>query len=420
MRLTRFAVGALGLAMAAVVMAPAAMAASNNIIVTYAGNGQAGYSGDGGQASAAKVYFPTGVVLDNAANIFFADTINQRVRKVNAGTVITTVAGNGSSGFSGDGGSATAAKLSYPTGVAITSGGVLYISDTGNNRVRKVMGGVITTVAGNGGAGYSGDGGPGTHAQLNLPLGLALDSSGDLFIADSGNNVIRELTPGGTISTFAGKYWSGNNGGSMEGENDNNECKLAGNSGPATRALLCFPTAVATSGTTVLISDTGNNQVRKVSGGIITAFAGTGSAGFSGDGGQATSAKIHTPVGVSYDPLGDVYIIDSGNNRIRQVNASGVISTFAGTGTAGYSGDNGPAELAKIHSFGGVTTDASNVFFADSFNMRVRRIHKGGPPPALSEASTLALGGSVAALLTAGAVASLRRRRRLVGAPAVS
>jgi len=422
-----------GLAAAALVMAPAARAASNNIVVTYAGNGQDGYSGDGGQATAAQIDLPSGVVLDNAANIFVADRDNNRIRKVNAGTVITTVAGTGARGFSGDNGPSTAAKLKAPTGVAVNGGGVLYIADTGNNRVRKVMGGVITTVAGNGSAGYAGDGGPGTQAQLSRPTGLALDGSGNLFIADSGNNVVRELTPAGTISTFAGKAWTAksdqtdqatvnqdnNQGNSGDNNGDNNnegekDCQLTGNSGPATSAQLCNPTSVTASGSTVLISDTGNSQVRKVSGGIITDFAGTGDAGFSGDGGQATEARVHRPIGVSYDPLGDVYIVDAANFRIRQVTASGVISTFAGTGQPGYSGDNGPAELAKIRPLGGVSADATNVFFSDSSNNRVRRIHKGGPPPALSEASTLALAGSVATLLTASGVVSVRRRRRRV------
>src|ERR1700730_7129862 len=166
MRLSRLAAAVVVGAATTTVLAAPAFAASNNIIVTYAGNGSYGYSGDGGAFIAAKLASPTGVVLDNAANIFFADTFNQRIRKVNAAQVITTVAGNGSSGFSGDGGPATSAKFSYPTGVTISSGGVLYIGDTGNNRVRKVAGGIVTTVAGNGASGYAGDGGPATSAQL--------------------------------------------------------------------------------------------------------------------------------------------------------------------------------------------------------------------------------------------------------------
>jgi hypothetical protein len=415
MRLSRPAAGALAGVAASALLIGTAFAASNNIIVTYAGNGQSGYSGDGGPSTAAKLDFPSGIVLDNAANIFFDDTVNHRVRKVNASQVITTVAGTGQSGFSGDGGPATAAKFNYPAGVTITGGGVLYIADSGNNRVRKVAtNGVVTTVAGNGSAGYAGDGGPGPSAKLTTPTGLALDGSGNLYIADTGNNVVRKLATNGTITTYAGKYWSGNN----NHQDNGNDCQLTGNTGPATSAMLCAPTGLAVSGSNLLISDTGNNQVRKVNGGTITAFAGTGSGGFSGDGGQATSAKVKWPVGVAYDPLGNVYVVDSGNARIRQVNASGVISTFGGTGSPGFSGDSGPAELAKISTAGGVTTDASNVFFSDTFNQRVRRIHKGGPPPALPEAANVIMAGSAIALLGGGAFVMTRRRRR--GAPQVA
>ena len=392
-------------ALLALLVAPAA-AASNNIIVTYAGNGPSGYSGDGGSSLAAKLSLPTGVVLDNAANIFFDDTNNNRIRKVNASQVITTVAGTGTSGFSGDGGPAVSAQLSYPAGIAVTSAGALYIADTGNNRVRKVSGGIITTVAGNGQSGYGGDGGQATSAKLYMPTGLALDSSGNLYIADTNNNVVRKVATTGVISTFAGKFWSGDN----DRNDSHNKCKLAGNTGAATNASLCAPTGLTVSGSTLLIAGTANNQIRKVSGGTITAYAGTGTAGFSGDGGQATAAKIKWPIGIAYDPLGNVYEVDAGNARLRQVTASGVISTFGGTGTLGYSGDGGPAELAKIAAVGGVTTDASNVFFGDTANNRVRRIHKDGPPPALPESTNLLLAGS-AAMLLGGAVFVARKRR---------
>jgi hypothetical protein len=378
-----------------------AWAASNNIIVTYAGNGTSGFSGDGGPAASAKISYPSGVVLDNAANVFFADTHNQRIRKVTANTTISTVAGNGTKGYKGDGGPATSAELNYPTGVARSfTDGTLYIADTGNNRIRKVSPtGTITTYAGTGQSGYTGDtGGAATKAMLSAPTGLAVDTSGNLFIADTGNNVVREVVAAtGNIVTIAGT----------------GKCGLSGNSGPATKAKLCAPSGVAVSGTTVLISDTANSQVRKVSGGTITAFAGTGSSGFSGDGGQAASAKISAPLGVSEDPLGDVYIVDAGNARIRQVDASGKITTFAGIGSFGYSGDGGPAELAKIAPGGGISAeDASNVFFGDTFNQRVRRIHKNGPPPALPEAQNILLGGSAILLLGGGSVVMSRRKRQ--------
>jgi hypothetical protein len=420
MRLKRLAVGAAAVVVSTAALTLPALAASNNIIVTYAGTGQQGYSGDNGQATAAQLNSPTGVVLDNSSHIFFSDTGNQRIRKVDKGTgggaggVITTVAGNGTAGYSGDGGPATAAKVNTPTGIVVTSGGNIYFADTGNNVVREISGGVITTVAGirystgaqnAGGAMMGGnnqdckdhgDNGPATSAYLCFPTGVAVDSAGNLYIGDTGNNKVRKVTSSGTITTFAGT----------------GVCGFNGNTGPAGNAKLCAPTAVATSGSAVLISDTANSQVRKVSGGTITAFAGTGSAGFSGDGGQATAAQINRPIGVSYDPLGNVYVVDAFNARLRQVDASGHITTFAGTGQFGYSGDGGPAELAKIAAFGGVTTDASNVFFGDTANHRVRRIHKGGPPPALPEARNIFLAGSAVLLLGGAVFLSFRARKR--------
>jgi hypothetical protein len=309
------------------------------------------------------------------------------------------VAGSGQPGTSGDGGPATAAKLAAPTGLAVTSTGIVYIAGTANNKVRKVSSaGVITTYAGTGASGSSGDGGPASLAKLNGPIGLAVDSTGNLFIADTGNNKIREVLTNGTIKTFAGTGQSG----------------FSGNSGPATSAKLNSPLNVAVSGSTVLIADTGNSQVRKVVGGTITAYAGTGSLGYSGDGGQATSAKIALPAGIVLDPLGNGYIVDVGNSRVRQVTASGVISTFAGTGTPGFSGDGGPATLAKILPLcGGVTADAANIFFGDAGNNRVRRVHKGGPPPALPEAPlTSAVLAGTAALVLAGAAVVARRNRK--------
>lgn len=403
-RLLRIA-GAAAAAIAAGWAAAPAGAASNNIIVTYAGNGQAGSGGDGGPATAAQLSTPSGVVLDNAGNVFVVDTAANRVRKVVTSGTISTVAGTGVPGFAGDGGPAIAAKLKAPTGLAMSASGVLYVADTGNNRVRRVAAdGAISTIAGTGAVGYTGDAGPATAAKLSGPTGLALDPAGDLFIADTGNDVVREVFADGTIVTFAGTGKRG----------------FSGNTGPATKAKLSLPVGLTMSGQAVLISDTGNNQVREVSGGTITAFAGTGAGGFSGDGGQATAAQLSGPVGVDADPLGNVFVVDAGNRRIRQVTASGLISTFAGTGAAGFSGDGGPAELAMIQALGGISVSPNDVFFADTLNHRVRRVHEGGPPPALPEAShyqAAVLGGSVAAVLGAGLAVSRRpRRRRRVGA----
>ncbi len=400
MRTRRLAAGALiGAATSALLILPAA-AASESTMVTYAGNGTPGSSGDGGQATAAQLNQPSGVWLDNAANVFVGDTANHRIRKVTFDGVISTVAGTGSPGFSGDGGPATAAQLNGPTGVVTSSTGTMYIADTLNNRVRKVEAGVITTVAGTGAPGMSGDGKAAVNAKLSRPTGLALSATGSLYIADTGNHVVRELKPTGTITTFAGTGMPG----------------FSGNTGSATKAKLKAPTGLATKGKTVLIADTGNSQVRQVSGGTINAFAGTGTSGFSGDGGQATSAQIAGPTGVAYDPLGNVYIVDAGNYRLRQVTGSGKISTFAGNGTAGDSGDNGPCELAQIQALGGVSADAENVFFGDTGNHKVKRCHKkDGPPPALPEApglQSLVLAGSAMAVLGGGFVLTQRARRR--------
>jgi hypothetical protein len=418
MHVRRLATGALvGLVASALLIAPAA-AASNNIIVTYAGNGQTGYSGDGGAATSAKLNTPSGVFLDNASHVFFDDTYNNVVRYTDASVPpkIFTLAGNGSPGYSGDNGPATSAKLSQPQGVVVTSGGTIYIADTGNNVIRKVdkIGGTITTYAGTGAQGWKD--GTASGAQFNHPTGLAVDSAGNLFVADTHNDVVRKVTMTGTVTTIAG-----GTGGSTVGV-----CGFSGNTGPATNAQMCSPTGLAVSGSALLISDTENNQVRHVLGGTITAFAGKGASGYDGDGGQAVKARLNRPTGVSYDTLGDVYIIDVKNDVIRQVTASGVISTFAGiAGHPGFSGDNGAAEQAMIgestfpgdpqNLVAGVTTDpvgdGMNVFFSDSMNNRVRRIHKGGPPPALPEARNILLASS-ALLLLGGATFVVGRRRR--------
>ena len=180
------------------------------VITTVAGNGLAGAGGDGGQAVFASLHSPHGVAVDAAGNLYIADTDNNRIRKVTPAGIITTVAGTGISGHSGDGGPATAARLNYPVGVAVDAAGNLYIADTGNSRIRKVTpAGVITTLAGTGIGGYSGDGGPATAAQLKYPFGVAVDAAGNLYIADSGNNSIRKVTPAGIITTVAGNGTAG-------------------------------------------------------------------------------------------------------------------------------------------------------------------------------------------------------------------
>ena len=325
------------------------------MIYTLAGNGTAGLSGDNGPATGAELFQPLGVALDSAGNLYIADSDNMRIRKVSSTGVITTVAGNGTPGFSGDGGPATSTGLNYPSGVALDSAGSLYIADAGNNRIRKVSNGVITTVAGNGAQGFGGDGGPATGAQLFVPAGVAVDSAGSLYIADAGNNRIRKVS-NGVITTVAGNGAQG----------------FGGDGGPATSAQLFVPAGVAVdSAGSLYIADAGNNRIRKVSKGVITTVAGNGTLGFGGDGGPATNAQLYGPEGVAVDSAGNIYIADMDNNRIRKV-SNGVITTAAGNGTQGFSGDNGPATSAELYRPEGIAVDATgNLYIADTWNNRI-------------------------------------------------
>jgi sugar lactone lactonase YvrE len=336
--------------------------AQSGTITTSAGNGASGFGGDGGPATAAQLNSPFGVAIDSVGNLYIADPFTSRIRKVTAAGVINTVAGNGSFGFSGDGGPATSAQLNFPASVAVDSVGNLYFSDSANNRIRKVTpAGTISTVAGNGTAGFSGDGGPATAAQLNSPFGVAIDLVGNLYIADPNNDRIRKVTAAGVINTVAGNGIFG----------------FSGDGGPATSARLGSPPGVAVdSEGNLYIADQFNHCIRKVTpAAVISTVVGNGSAGFSGDGGPATSAKLNAPSGVAVDSAGNLYIADRGNYRVRRVMASGVISTVAGNGTVGYSGDGGPATLAQMGFPTSVAADpANNLYIADQSNHVVRKV----------------------------------------------
>jgi sugar lactone lactonase YvrE len=250
------------------------------------------------------------VAVDAAGNLLIADSGNQRIRRVDGTTgIITTVAGNGTYGFSGDGGAATSASLAYPYGVAVDAAGNLLIADYGNQRIRQVDGTtrIITTVAGKGTYGFSGDGGPATDASLNNPLGVAVDGAGNLLIADTYNQRIRRVDgTTGIITTVAGNGMAG----------------FSGDGGPATDASLNNPSGVAVDGAgNLLIAVYGNQRIRRVDGttGIITTVAGNGTAGFSGDGGAAISGSLNNPVGVAVDAAGNLLIADTNNLRIRRV-----------------------------------------------------------------------------------------------------
>ena len=244
--------------------------------------------------------------MDGAGNLFIADYDNSRIRKVDTNGIITTVAGDGSAGCSGDGGAATNAMLAGPVGVAVDAAGNLFIADYSDQRIRKVdTNGIITTVAGNGGAGFSGDGGAATNASLYNPNGVAVDGAGNLFIADDYNQRIRKVDTNGIITTVAG---------------DGSEW-FSGDGGAATSATLAYPTAVAVDGAgNLFIAEAGNSRIRKVNtSGIITTVAGNGSEGFSGDGGEATNAGFNYPLGVAVDGTGHLFIADAENDRIRKV-----------------------------------------------------------------------------------------------------
>jgi uncharacterized protein (TIGR03437 family) len=329
---------------------------ANGMINTIVGTGSYGFGGDGADATKAQLASPVGVAVDVYGDVFIAD--GNRVREVSAG-VIATVAGTTTAGAAGDNGLAVKAQLNGPSGIAVDVYGDLFIADTGNSRIRKVVNGVISNLAGNGVPGYSGDNGLPTNAELNLPSGVAVDSGGDLFIADFANRRLR-VVDGTIIVTAAG-------GGS-----------LVGDKGVATNAQLSNPQGLAVDAAgDVFIADFGNSRIREVVNSNITTVAGTGIDGFTGDGASATLAQLYQPAGVALDANGNLYIADSGNNRIRKV-SHGVVTEFAGTGTPGFAGDNGPATSAQLKEPFGVAVDSlGNVYIADYSNNRVRKVSNG-------------------------------------------
>ncbi|MBL8235968.1 MAG: hypothetical protein JNM66_01010 [Bryobacterales bacterium] len=332
------------------------------IIGTVAGTGTAGFGGDNGPAVSAALNEPGGVDVDSLGNLYIADFLNSRIRKVSPSGIITTVAGTGVPGFSGDGAAATAAQLNYPSAVEVDSAGNIYIADTSNHRIRKVTpAGIISTIAGNGTAGFGGDSGQATAAALWFPLGVTRDPAGNLYIADAYNNRIRKITPAGVITTMAGNGTDG----------------FSGDGAAATAAALSQPSATAIDAAgNLFIADRFNHRIRKVTpGGIITTVAGNGTGGFDSDGVAATAAALFYPSDIAVDFNNNLYIADQGNNRTRKITPGGIISTVAGNGTPGFSGDGGPGANAQLNVPVGVTVDgATLVYTADSLNHRIRRI----------------------------------------------
>jgi sugar lactone lactonase YvrE len=362
----------------------------SKIIDTFAGNGLLGNQGDGGPATLASFDSAWNVAPDRAGNVFISDNGNHRVRKVDPFGVINNFAGNGENGFSGDGGPAKHARLSYPQGVVVDGAGNLYIGDMANHRIRKVNSfGVISTFAGRSTLPGSGDEGQAKQAKFAGPLGITVDDTGNLYIADSGDdsklswcptlrrynvcgpepfaainsydtNTIRKVDRSGVITAVAGKGRSG----------------FAGDEGKASQASLYSPRGIAISAHDLYIADAGNSRVRKVDliSGLITTVAGTGIASFAGDGGDATNAGLNSPRGVA---VGDntLYIADTGNNRVRKVDMrTGFIDTIAGNGLPFFTGDDGPANLASLNAPEGVAVLGTNLYIADTGNHRIRRV----------------------------------------------
>lgn len=338
-----------------------------SVISTVAGNHTNGYSGDGGPANEAQMRSPYAVATDAAGNVYVADYFNHAVRKVSTSGIITTIVGDGTAGFTGDGGPASAARLNGPAGITFDASGNMYIADKFNERIRRVDAtvGNISTVAGNGahggwnGAAF-GNGGMATAAALTYPVATAFDASGNMYIADNGSQTVRKIdATTGVITRFAGTHAGGYNGDGIA----------------ASTAKLNNPRGLAVDGSgNVYISDCWNNRIRKVDpSGQISTYAGNGTKGYAGDGGPATAANIFGSWGITLDDCGNLYICDYDNYVVRKVNTSGTISTFAGNHLRGYTGDGGTPDSARVYLPSSLAIDGSdNVYIADYGNIVVR------------------------------------------------
>lgn len=338
----------------------------NGRISTVAGRGKRGFEGDGGPAVAAKLFRPQGVAVDKSGAVFVADSGNHRVRRIDPEGRISTLAGTGEAGYGGDGCPAAEAELNEPCGIAADGAGSVYVCDSKNHRIRRIDAkGMIATVAGTGTPGHGGDGGPAIEAMLHWPALVATDERGNVYVGDRNNERVRKIDADGIITTVVGTGQPG----------------YAGDRGPADRAQLSQPSGVAVDGAgNLYVADTENGRVRRIdSAGTITTFAGGGSALHNGDRGPADKARIGTVHGLSVDASGNVYFSDSFHHRVRRFLPGGRITTIAGTGKAGYAGDGGAAHEAQISHPTGVAADANgNVYVADTGNQRVRRISASG------------------------------------------
>jgi hypothetical protein len=391
-------------------VAPATSAAADRIF-TAAGTGVEGFSGDGGPAGLGDMNHPRGLAVLPDGGFLIAEAFGHRIRRVLPDGTMTTVAGTGVKGFSGDGGPATSARLNLPHAVAPLPDGGFLIDDTNNNRIRRVWpDGRITTVAGTGAGGFSGDDGAATAARIGAPRGIDASPDGGYLIADSNNHRIRRVSPGGTITTVAGTGVKG----------------FSGDGGPATSARLNLPFGVAVlPGGGFLVAEPANSRVRRVSpDGTITTVAGTGVRGFSGDGGPATSARLDNPHNVEPLPDGGFLIADTQNHRIREVSADGTIRTVAGTGSPGFGGEAGPPASAQLYTPKSIVPFGGGLLVADSSNNRVRFI-AAGPWPAPAPGSGMVQIDDAAAYATDPAVSVIVEAEgvtgvRLSNSPAIS
>lgn len=352
------------------VVAPAGMTPVGvSVIDTLAGTGQQAFGGDGGSALLASFRFPRSVAADGSGNVYIADSRDHRIRKIDAEGMITTLAGNGDWGDSGDGGPATEARLAFPVAVAVDATGSVFVADSENHRIRKVdTEGMITTYAGNGQRGYGGDGGSATEALLAYPSGVAVDAAGNVYVADSWNHRVRRIDVSGTITTYAGNGILG----------------YRGDGTAAARSWLAYPSGVAAdSAGNIYVADNWNHRIRRIdSSRIITTLAGRGDDGDRGDGGPAIEASLAYPLAVGTDRAGNVYTIsysfETANHRVRKIDGSGMISAFAGWGEEGYEGDRGLASEARLAYPTGVAAGANgNVYIADARNALVRVVRPG-------------------------------------------
>ena len=357
------------------------------IVTTIAGRGtSAHFGGDGGPATAADIWYPSGMCMDHFGNLIFVDRANVRIRKIDAAGIITTIAGTGTNGYSGDGGPASVAKINQPESISIDNEGNLYISDRVNFRIRKIDAyGIISTFAGTGVSGYSGDGGPASAAQLTSCWHVACDIKDNKYITDAIKPRIRLVNTDGIINTIAGSDTAG----------------FSGDGGPATAARLGDSYGIAIDPhLNFYFADVANVRIRKVdSSGIITTICGNGTNGFTGDGGPATAAQIYDLTNIALDPAGNLYLFDAGNNRVRRIDPAGIITTVAGNGTAGFSGDGGPATAAEFYGLvDGAVDSAGNLYVSDNVNNRIRYI-------AFNRMVTYAAGSMAAGALCAGSAA---------------